>query len=42
MIGKTFTEIDDHYSSMEMDDLVIFNKFLTSEQIALIDSIRRI
>ena len=42
VIGRTFTEIDDFYSSMEMDDLVMFNRFLTSEQIFLISALRMV
>ena len=41
-IGRSFTEIDDFYSSMEMDELAMFNRFLTSEQISLINSLRRV
>ena len=38
VIGRAFTEIDDFYSSMEMDALLLFNRFLTSAQISLINS----
>ena len=39
VIGRSFTEVNDFYTTMEMEELVIFNKFLTYEQIEQIRNV---
>ena len=33
VIGKSFTEIDDYYTSLEVDEVLLFNKILTAQEI---------
>ena len=38
VVGRSFTEEDGHYSSMVIDELLCFNKFLNPEDIRLLYS----
>ena len=42
VIGRSFTDVNDFYTTMEMEELVIFNRFLTNEQIQQIRNVARI
>ena len=42
VIGRSFTEVNDFYTTMEMEELVIFNRFLTDEQINQIRNVARV
>ena len=33
VIGRSFTEVDDYYTSMAVDEVVLFNKVLTEHEI---------
>ena len=33
VIGRSFTEIDDYYTSMEVDELCFFNEVLSAQEI---------
>ena len=38
VIGRSFTDVDDHYSSMAVDELLLFNEFLPADVINLLYS----